>query len=251
LGLVGALGGGYALAQNDQAQTRPVPAGGIEELRKKIGELELQVQGPAFGSIDWAKSMAKNFLLSPLFLTLVVQGAHALGQKLARAVFYAPTLLWYVNDHTKLGTITLIDTSKDTMLGKNFVFGPLARELQHSVALLDGTAKNSVPVDYEYHKNGIINNFNSIVSELSGVVSFLQYKSTAGQANSRLSQEAYARARYLFNFTNNTCALLEKVLGSSPDTSAKKQPVSPIMQEFFSELEQVLVGFVRLEQATA
>lgn len=246
-GTLAVVGSCYAYCKDGKKSQGAIPVGSLEELRKEVAELKLQIQGPKFGTGAWFKTIAWNFLLSPAFIMSVAEQLGQLGHRLASKVFYSPTVLWYMNGHTNLGKI-LDKLGENGLIQKSLVPGPFAKELEHHATMLDESAKSAIPVDHEYHIKRIVANFNRVVDDMTGLIAFMQYKADSWKSSSSSSLEISERARYLFNYTNSMSASLEIALSTESTQSDKKQMLLPMVKCFFAELEQVLVSSMRIEQ---
>ncbi len=240
------LGGGYAYFKSGHTVQLPIPdlpalTESQEELQKRFTALEKQLKSPKFGSSEWLKATAWNFFVNPIVIMGTIEQAALMGQSFLSKIFYSPTLDWYISEHTNLGKL-LNKRDEHGTIHKILAPGTLAEELEHNAAELDGAIASAVPVDLQYHKNRVIANFNHVVDTMAGLIAFLQYKADS----SRINIEATERARYLFNYTNNTCISLELALKATE--ADKKQLLVPIIKGFFAEIEQVLVSFIRIER---
>lgn len=249
LGAVALLGGGYAYCKRramrasitcDQVVAKQNIAGySPEKLKEIITYLLNKVKEPDFLSIAWLKSTAWSLILSPSGIMSVVEMLGTVGKVFCTKIFYKPTVSWYMNGHTKhIGKI--VERSDKHSLIPSL----LVKELEHNAQMLDESAKSIMPVDHEYYRRCIMASFSQIVEDVAGIVAFMQYRSCC---LTKLSVQARERAEHLFNYTNQMSDVLEHALELSQEQS-KKQLIVPFIKGFFTELEQVLVSFMRIEQ---
>jgi hypothetical protein len=235
-------GGIYALCGDDALQ---VPAVTLEQLSKEVENLKIKLNVPNFGSYAWFKAAAMDFFFSPMFFVNTLQSLGKLGHKVANAVFYRPTLSWYIREQSKLGVITDLTTAQGVKQ-KIFAQGPLIQEIMHHAMAMEEATTTTSREQIDYHKRRIISNMNAVVKDMAGVIAFLQYKACVWNDSAVASIEAADRARYLFNHTNAMCDSLEPALAAQVDQESKKN-LRRILESFFAELAQVVVSFVRLE----
>lgn len=248
LAAAASLGIGYLLCKGDEPSQLSSMLGSEADLRKRLTELENLVKGPCFGSSGWFKSMAYNFMLSPTCIMTLVEQVARLGHVISHKIFYVPTLCWYVNGSTRLGTIAN-KMMENGITQKVLLPGALAKELDHNAKTLDDMSNAELKLgDMAYHQNRIISNINSVVQDMACLIAFMYYQTGIQSLSSPYKLEISDRARYLFNYTNSMIKSMESALRLLSQDQASRQLTLPIIKGFFAELEQVLISFTRIEQ---
>jgi hypothetical protein len=274
-GVAVAIGSAYYLFKHDevvqvvpQLPTEP----SLEQVAKlinyhdkRIAGIEQHIIGPQFGSLAWVKATAGHFFLSPVFFFTILEQLGVWGFNKLNDIFYPQTLAWYIQTHTQLGVLR-DQVSEEGQLEKHLLPGPLSLELMHHITLVDDPSKSPIPVDIEFHKKCIIDNVKSLVDDMAGIIAFMQYKaefwntmqvpkmqdsmlrSIIIKHNKTRSIQVQDIVRYIFNFTNDTCAALEKELALEQNSADAKRKLLALMKGFFVELESELIRFKLIEQ---
>jgi hypothetical protein len=272
-GAAAAIGGAYYFFKHDTIPVVPeVPinqspaelAKQVAALRQEVSSLKHICNTPNFGSIAWFKATAERFLRSPVLFLAIIEQAGVWGLNKLNTIFYRPTLAWYVLTNTQLGALHDV-VHEDGQSEKHFVPGSLSQELMHHIMAIDDTSKSPVSVDIEFHKKCLVDNIQKVVGDMAGIIAFMQYKATQWSKHVPVVQDRTVRdliishnktrsiqvqdiARYLFNYTNSTCAALEKALDALQGSSDTSHKLLTIMKGFFVELESELMRFKLIER---
>lgn len=273
-GAAAAIGSAYYLFKHDAVPVVPqLPAEpSLEQIAKqvdyhdkRIAGIEQHIIGPHFGSLAWFKATAGHFFLSPVFFFTILEQVGVWGFNKLNDIFYSSTLAWYIQSHTQLGVLR-DKVSEEGQLEKHLIQGPLSQELMHHITLVDDPSTSPIPVDIEFHKKCIIDNVKNLVDAMAGIIAFMQYKAELWNTmqvpmiqdkklrsiiiahNQTRSIQVQEIVRYIFNFTNDTCSALEKMLSLEQGSSDTKHSLLTLMKGFFVELESELIRFKLIEQ---
>jgi hypothetical protein len=219
------------------------------DLESRVAALESKSKGPSFGSKSWFKALGIDIIMSQS--VTVLEYLVRLGYHVTESIFYEPTLLWYINQRSRVGTIAQ-EPNEHGVLEYTLIQGQLVGDFEYSAQALDDAEFKS-RFDYEYTRNRAITAFKMLVEEFERLVAFMYYKAEQTERSSMLYAELPDRARYIYNSVNTLSGSLEQALriydaefGFS-DTHHSKHVFMQLFQDFFNDFKQVVLSFVRIE----
>lgn len=221
----------------------------VTDLAKRVANLEAKMKRPSFCSKSWFKALGMDLIMSQS--VTILEQLILLGYNVTKSVFYDPTLFWYINKKSHIGTITR-ELNEHEVLEYELVPNALVRDFEYSAKILD-KAEFQSKFDYEYNRNRVITVFNTLVNEFESLIAFMYYKTEQLDASSMLYTESHDRARYLYNGVNTLSSSLEKALQTYDTEFAMADRKNPkpifmsLFQGFFNDFKQVVLSFVRIE----
>lgn len=208
-----------------------------KQLKWVVNQLHILVPDlSAAGFLKWGSWQIFLSLLNPLEIIKVV--ANKLGINPFDILCYNPSIRWFLQERSNLGTWT--PSQEDKHLYK-FTPGSLCTELHTNASKLDQEKR-------DYHKDRIAYNYNAAVQELINFIAFISFKTEDWKEHHDQinAQEAEERAEYILYITNKAGQELEQALNSSYNTDYKTK-IETILNNYLEELQQVIGSIMRLE----
>lgn len=222
----------------------------ISSLRETVSNLSDKIKnGPKIGSWSWWKSCLVNFALTPTILVGLFKTVGAVGNGISKKIFFPDNCGDFIERDTQLGALTG-QLNEQGIVHMSLVKGATLVELEHYAQLLDkrdtmlekaSTTGKELAIDYA--KKSIVSGFNRVIADTTRLIAFMYHEADVWSFVPPLVGEVRDRARYLVHVANKTGKLLEVALNDVTVT----RPITPIIKEFLNELEQVIVGYARIE----
>lgn len=222
-----------------------------QQLIEEISKLSKRIEsGPQIGSWTWWKSCLINLTLTPVFLVAIFRSLGAISNIVTSKLFFATNINKFLERDTRLGRLGLQPDNHESQK-KVLIKGSITEELEHYAKVFDkiNSISSANSIHIEYHKKRITLNFNHIVTDMTSLIAFIYHLAGKWSSYPLVATEARDRAQYLIYITNKASQSLESALWSTIEKNT--ETVTAIINEFFNELEQVLISFTRIEHEYA